>query len=74
MKDGLIKIKAYNKLLNELDDLRRKKFSFDNCQDSEKLTEFWDSLKGKNDQLDSKISKRWTELGFQGRFLLDHLI
>lgn len=67
MKDGLIKIKAYNKLLNELDDLRRKKFSFDNCQDSEKLTEFWDSLKGKNDQLDSKISKRWTELGFQGK-------
>lgn len=67
MKDGLIKINAYNKLLNDLDDLRNKKFSFTNSEDAEKLVEIWESLKGKGDQLITHISKRWSEIGFQGK-------
>ncbi len=67
MKDGLIKINAYNKLLNDLDDLRNKKFSFGNDADAERLVQIWESLKGKNDQLDGYISKRWSEIGFQGK-------
>ena len=67
MKDGLIKINAYNKLLNDLDDLRNKKFSFTNSEDAEKLVEIWESLKGKGDQLILHISKRWSEIGFQGK-------
>ena len=41
LKDGLIKINAYNKLLNDLDNLRNIKFSFDNSQDSTMLFELW---------------------------------
>jgi len=67
MKDGLIKINAYNKLLNDLDDLRNKKFSFSNSEDAEKLVDIWESLKGKGDQLATHISKRWSEIGFQGK-------
>jgi len=67
MKDGLIKINAYNKLLNDLDDLRNKKFSFSNSEDAEKLVDIWESLKGKGDQLTTHISKRWSEIGFQGK-------
>lgn len=67
MKDGLIKINAYNQLLNDLEELRLKKFSFSNSQDSEKLFDLWQSLKGKDDQLEAQISKRWPEIGFQGK-------
>lgn len=67
IKDGLIKINAYSRLLNDLNELRRKKFSLDNLEDSEKIMSLWKCLKGDDDLLDTKISKRWTELGFQGK-------
>ncbi len=66
MKDGLIKIRAYNKLVNEIEELRLRKFSFDNLQDSELIFDLWNSLKGSTDKLDNKITKRWSEIGFQG--------
>lgn len=66
LKDGLIKIRAYNKLVNEIEELRLRKFSFDNLQDSELIFDLWNSLKGSTDKLDNKITKRWSEIGFQG--------
>ncbi len=66
MKDGLIKIKAYNRLLNEIEELRQKKFSFDNCKHSEMLFDVWKGLKGKDDELNAQVTKRWSEIGFQG--------
>ena len=69
LKDGLMKINAYNKLLNELEEMRQKKFSFDNMNDSEQLFQIWEALKG-SDHIGSKISKRWSEIGFQGILIL----
>lgn len=66
LKDGLIKIRAYNKLINEIEELRLRKFSFDNLHDSELIFDVWSSLKGSEDKLDNKITKRWSEIGFQG--------
>jgi hypothetical protein len=62
----LIKVRAYNKLINDIEELRTKTFSFDNLQDTELILDLWNLLK-KNDKLDNKITKRWTEIGFQGR-------
>lgn len=67
VKDGLIKINSYNRLLNELDELRRKKFTFDDSQDSAKLIELWKCLKGPDDLLYTNYDYRWTEIGFQGK-------
>jgi hypothetical protein len=68
MKDGLIKINAYNRLKSEVNELRHKKFSFENQQDSELIFELWKALKGSNDKLENKITRRWSEIGFQGLF------
>ncbi len=62
----MIKVRAYNKLINDIEELRTKTFSFDNLQDTELILDLWNLLK-KNDKLDNKITKRWTEIGFQGR-------
>ena len=67
LKDGLLKIRAYNKLINDVEELRLKKFSFDNLQDSYLMFDIWNALKGDQDKLDTKITKRWSEIGFQGK-------
>lgn len=59
-------MRAYNKLINDIEELRTKTFSFDSLQDTELIFDLWNLLK-KNDKLDNKITKRWTEIGFQGR-------
>jgi hypothetical protein len=66
MKDGLLKINAYNKLINDVEAIRNKKFSFDDVDNYKCIFEVWHGLKGKDDILDSKISKRWSDIGFQG--------
>ena len=68
----MIKVRAYNKLINDIEELRTKTFSFDNLQDTELIFDLWNLLK-KNDKLDNKITKRWTEIGFQGRLKIFHL-
>ena len=45
--------------------IRSKKFSFDDVDHYNSMFEVWYGLRGKEDKLD-KISKRWTEIGFQG--------
>lgn len=67
MKDGLIKINAYNRLQYQIEELRRKTFSFDNYEDSQKLMDIWSRLKGGEEKLDSNVTSRWTEIGFQGK-------
>ncbi len=66
MKDALIKTNAYNNLIRKVDELRLTKFSFENHDDSQLIFDLWTALKGEQDPLDTKITKRWTEIGFQG--------
>lgn len=66
MKDALIKTNAYNNLIRKVDELRLAKFSFDNNENSKLIFDLWTALKGEQDPLDTKITKRWTEIGFQG--------
>jgi hypothetical protein len=66
LKDCLIKIQSYNHLLNQLDDMRNRKFSFDSQQDTKMIFELWKSLKNMNQEPEAKITKRWSEIGFQG--------
>jgi hypothetical protein len=66
MKDGLLKINAYNKLINDVETIRNKKFSFDDVDNYNAIFDVWYGLRGKEDVLDSKISKRWSDIGFQG--------
>ena len=35
-------------------------------QDSELMFDLWNALKGLDDKLENKITKRWSEIGFQG--------
>ena len=66
MKDGLLKINAYNKLINDVEAIRNKKFSFDDVDNYNAIFDVWYGLRGKEDVLDTKISKRWSDIGFQG--------
>ena len=66
MKDALMKINLHNRLINEVETFREKKFSFENAQHAEILFKVWSNLKGADDKLESRITKRWTEIGFQG--------
>ncbi len=61
-----MKINAYNKLINEIETFRNKQFSFDNVQHADLLFKIWLKLKGPEDKLETKITKRWSEIGFQG--------
>lgn len=67
MKDGLMKINAYNQLISEIETFRTKQFSFDNGQHADLLFKVWSQLKGVDDKLETKITKRWSEIGFQGK-------
>ena len=71
MKDGLIKINAYNRLINEIETIRRRQFSFDNAQDSNILFDYWRALQGP-DKMIEPISKRWTDIGFQGFIFVEN--
>ena len=61
-----MKINSHNRLIIEVETFREKKFSFENAQHAEILFKVWSSLKGADDKLESKITKRWNEIGFQG--------
>ncbi len=65
LKDCLIKINAYNRLVNEVESIRTKKFSFENKENSDVIFKIWSGLKGDADQLETKITNRWQEIGFQ---------
>lgn len=66
MKDAIIKISAYQLLIKEVENTRAQKFEPENQAHSDMLVSIWIGIKGENDKLESKITKRWTEIGFQG--------
>jgi hypothetical protein len=69
MKDALLKIKAYNQLINKIESLRQEVFSYDNSEHLNYLHKLWHGLKGDDDKLSSNITKRWGEIGFQGTLI-----
>jgi hypothetical protein len=66
MKDALMKIYAYQKLTKEIENIRREVFIFENQNHNEMIYQVWHGLKGDNDILETQLTKRWTEIGFQG--------
>ena len=66
MKDSLLKINSYNALISEIEDIRNTKFSFDDAECVNMIKKLWHGLKGEHDLVETNISSRWSEIGFQG--------
>ncbi|XP_008582654.1 PREDICTED: ELMO domain-containing protein 1 isoform X4 [Galeopterus variegatus] len=61
----LLQIVGYRNLIAEVEKLRREPYDSDNPQHEEMLLKLWKFLKP-NTPLESRISKQWCEIGFQG--------
>ena len=66
MKDALVKMGAYQLLISQVERTRTQTFSGDNKEHDNMLEKIWIGVKGENDRLETRITKRWTEIGFQG--------
>ena len=71
MKDALMKITAYNVLIEHVEALRRKAYSHENSDNAKLLIEIWNGLLSADDaplNLTDKIEicSKWKEIGFQG--------
>ncbi|XP_030055237.1 ELMO domain-containing protein 1 isoform X2 [Microcaecilia unicolor] len=61
----LLQIVGYRNLVVEIEKLRRESFDSDNPEHEEMLFKLWSLLKP-GIPLQSRISKQWSEIGFQG--------
>ncbi|ERE76916.1 ELMO domain-containing protein 1 [Cricetulus griseus] len=61
----LLQIVGYRNLIADVEKLRREPYDSDNPQHEEMLLKLWEFLKP-NTPLESRISKQWCEIGFQG--------
>uniref|UniRef100_A0A8C4M0X4 ELMO domain containing 1 n=1 Tax=Equus asinus TaxID=9793 RepID=A0A8C4M0X4_EQUAS len=61
----LLQIVGYRNLIADVEKLRREPYDSDNPQHEEMLLKLWKFLKP-NTPLESRISKQWCEIGFQG--------
>lgn len=61
----LLQIVGYRNLIADVEKLRREPYDSDNPQHEEMLLQLWKLLKP-NTPLESRISKQWCEIGFQG--------
>uniref|UniRef100_A0A2R9C558 ELMO domain containing 1 n=1 Tax=Pan paniscus TaxID=9597 RepID=A0A2R9C558_PANPA len=61
----LLQIVGYRNLIADVEKLRREAYDSDNPQHEEMLLKLWKFLKP-NTPLESRISKQWCEIGFQG--------
>ncbi|XP_071077579.1 ELMO domain-containing protein 1 isoform X1 [Desmodus rotundus] len=61
----LLQIVGYRNLIADVEKLRREPYDSDNPQHEEMLLKLWQFLKP-NTPLESRISKQWCEIGFQG--------
>ncbi|KAI4564093.1 hypothetical protein MJT46_009891 [Ovis ammon polii x Ovis aries] len=61
----LLQIVGYRNLIADVEKLRRESYDSDNPQHEEMLLKLWKFLKP-NTPLESRISKQWCEIGFQG--------
>lgn len=66
MKDAMVKMSAYQALIAQVERIRLQTFSAENSEHVQMLANVWTGLKGDYDRLESHITKRWTEIGFQG--------
>ncbi|GIY19656.1 ELMO domain-containing protein 2 [Caerostris darwini] len=64
-KSCLYQIYGYKQLLYEIELLRKTPYSSDNKEHEDKLLKLW-SLLNPDRRLENRISKQWTEIGFQG--------
>ena len=65
MKTCLSQICGYNKLVLGIESIRKTPYSSEDQGHEHKLLQLWQKLKP-NVQLDQRISKMWTDIGFQG--------
>ncbi|MBZ3884268.1 ELMO domain-containing protein 1 [Sciurus carolinensis] len=61
----LLQIVGYRNLIADVEKLRREPYDSENPQHEEMLLKLWKFLKP-NTPLESRISKQWCEIGFQG--------
>lgn len=61
----LLQITGYNQLYLAVEDLRKEVFSSDNPEHEAMLLKLWDKLMP-TVQLESRITKQWGDIGFQG--------
>lgn len=61
----LLQIVGYRNLIADVEKLRREPYDSDNPQHEEMLLKLWELLKP-NTPLESRVSKQWCEIGFQG--------
>ncbi|MCL4134523.1 UNVERIFIED_CONTAM: hypothetical protein GTU68_015900, partial [Idotea baltica] len=63
--DSLVKIWGYRQLVSSLEALRTTSYDSSNPEHEQKLLKLWSLLQPKV-QLQSRISKQWQDIGFQG--------
>lgn len=61
----LFQIYGYKQLLHEVEVLRKTHYSSENKEHEDKLLQLWNLLKP-DEQLQTRISKQWGNIGFQG--------
>ncbi|KAG8185739.1 hypothetical protein JTE90_000725 [Oedothorax gibbosus] len=61
----LYQIFGYKQLLHEIENLRKTPYSSENEEHEEKLLNLWNLLKP-DTPLESRVSKQWGDIGFQG--------
>lgn len=61
----LVQINGYLRLLSEVESIRQIKYSSDNSEHEKKLMQLWVVLTN-GQQLESRTSSQWTQIGFQG--------
>lgn len=61
----LLQITGYNQLYEAVEDLRKEVFSSDNPEHESMLLKLWDMLMP-TVKLESRITKKWGDIGFQG--------
>jgi ELMO domain-containing protein len=65
LKDSLIKINSYSNLIDKVEELRRTQFQFQNHEHYQLIMKLWNVLRP-NEPMEQKISKKWSQIGFQG--------
>nr|XP_054755119.1 ELMO domain-containing protein 2-like [Lytechinus pictus] len=65
LKASLKQISGYNALVRDIEALKKEKYSTANPSHERSLQKLWD-LMMPNTKLEKRITRQWTELGFQG--------
>lgn len=66
LKDCLLQIRAYNRLILEVDRVRSIKYDAENDEHEKDLIKLW-SLYNDNAPLPNRVGSHWQDMGFQGQ-------